>query len=88
MSTKIISPIEPDYYSEDSGKLFAKLLKKEHLILDGPMGTMIQNEKLTEKDFRGKEFEKHDIPLKGNNDILNLTRPDLISEIHLKSIAL
>ena len=48
------------------------------------MGTMIQNEKLTEKDFRGKEFENHDIPLKGNNDILNLTRPDIISEIHLK----
>ena len=66
------------------GFKITEIAKKRILILDGPMGTMIQNEKLTEKDFRGKEFENHDIPLKGNNDILNLTRPDIIAEIHLK----
>ena len=66
------------------GFKITEIAKKRILILDGPMGTMIQNEKLTEKDFRGKEFINHDLPLKGNNDILNLTRPDIISEIHLK----
>ena len=82
MSTKIISPIEPDYYSEDSGKLFAKLLKKEHLILDGPMGTMIQNYDLDEADFRNDNLKNHPCDLKGNNDLLTLTRPDIIEKIH------
>ena len=82
MSTKIISPIEPDYYSEDSGKLFAKLLKKEHLILDGPMGTMIQDYDLDEADFRNDNLKNHPCDLKGNNDLLTLTRPDIIEKIH------
>ncbi|MCK5685300.1 methionine synthase, partial [bacterium] len=58
------------------------LLNDRILILDGAMGTMIQTKGLTEEDFRGKEFIEHDIPLKGNNDILNLTRPDVIIDIH------
>ena len=82
MSTKITSPIEPDYYSEDSGKLFAKLLKKEHLILDGPMGTMIQDYDLDEADFRNDNLKNHPCDLKGNNDLLTLTRPDIIEKIH------
>lgn len=57
--------------------------KKKILILDGAMGTMIQNEGLSESDFRGKEFKNHDVPLKGNNDFLNLTKPEIISKIHL-----
>ena len=57
---------------------------KRILILDGGMGTMIQQYGLQEKDFRGKTFESHPIPLKGCNDLLSLTRPDIIGEIHCK----
>lgn len=52
------------------------------LILDGAMGTAIQRYGLTEEEFRGEEFGIHPVPLKGNNDILNLTRPEVIREIH------
>lgn len=52
------------------------------LVLDGAMGTMIQNASLTEDDFRGDRFLSHEISLKGNNDLLNLTRPDVIEGIH------
>ncbi len=58
------------------------LLEKKILILDGAMGTMIQKEELEEKDYRGKRFENHANNLLGNNDILNLTKPDLICDIH------
>lgn len=53
------------------------------LILDGAMGTMIQPLKLTEQDFRIEKLQNHHIELKGNNDLLNLTRPDVIRNIHL-----
>jgi len=52
------------------------------LLLDGAMGTMIQGEKLDEDDFRGERFADHEDDLKGNNDLLTLTRPDLIKKIH------
>ena len=52
------------------------------LILDGAMGTMIQGYGLGEDDFRGKLLADHPVDLKGNNDILCLTRPEVISEIH------
>ncbi|MCL4151142.1 UNVERIFIED_CONTAM: hypothetical protein GTU68_031732 [Idotea baltica] len=52
--------------------------------MDGAMGTMIQRYKLTESDFRGTRFEKHDHDLKGNNDLLSITRPDIIKSIHLE----
>jgi 5-methyltetrahydrofolate--homocysteine methyltransferase len=52
------------------------------LILDGAMGTMIQRYKLTEADFRGERFKDHPKDVQGNNDLLILTRPDVISEIH------
>lgn len=58
------------------------ILKERILVLDGAMGTMIQRYKLTEEDFRKGWFEKHQKPLKGNNDLLSLTRPDIIREIH------
>src|SRR5687768_5871536 len=58
------------------------LLAGRILILDGAMGTMIQRCKLTEDDFRGERFRQHPRDLKGNNDLLVLTRPDVISEIH------
>lgn len=52
------------------------------MVLDGAMGTMIQKHKLEEADFRGERFKNHKYPLKGNNDILSLTRPDIIKSIH------
>lgn len=62
--------------------MLEKLLKEKILILDGATGTAIQQYGLTEEDFRGTEFVGHPLPLKGNNDLLNLTRPDIIREIH------
>jgi 5-methyltetrahydrofolate--homocysteine methyltransferase len=59
-----------------------EILKKRILVLDGAMGTMIQRYTLTEDDFRKGWFENHNKPLKGNNDLLSLTRPDIIKEIH------
>jgi 5-methyltetrahydrofolate--homocysteine methyltransferase len=52
------------------------------VLLDGAMGTMIQQHGLTEADFRGSRFADHRIPLQGNNDLLALTRPDIIAGIH------
>lgn len=60
-----------------------ELLKKRILFIDGAMGTMIQQHKLTEQDFRGDRFKNHTKDLKGNNDLLSLTRPDIIRQIHL-----
>lgn len=58
------------------------ILNKRILVLDGAMGTMIQRYTLTEEDFRKGWFENHTSPLKGNNDLLSLTRPDIIKQIH------
>lgn len=57
-------------------------LEKRILIIDGAMGTMIQRYVLTEEDFRGERFKDHPCDVKGNNDLLNLTRPDIIKAIH------
>ena len=59
-----------------------KLLKENILIMDGAMGTMVQSYNLKESDFQGKRFSDHSIDLIGNNDILSLTRPDIIKEVH------
>lgn len=59
-----------------------EILKKRILVLDGAMGTMIQRHTLTEEDFRKGWFEKHHKSLKGNNDLLSLTRPEIIEDIH------
>jgi 5-methyltetrahydrofolate--homocysteine methyltransferase len=59
-----------------------ELLKERILVLDGAMGTMIQRHTLTEEDFRGERFKNHSHPLKGNNDVLSITRPDIIKDIH------
>ncbi|MBX2955176.1 MAG: homocysteine S-methyltransferase family protein [Cyclobacteriaceae bacterium] len=58
------------------------VLKERILVLDGAMGTMIQRYTLEEEDFRGERFKDHAHPLKGNNDLLSITRPDIIKEIH------
>ena len=59
-----------------------KELQKRILIIDGAMGTMIQRYRLTEEDFRGERFKDHPSDVKGNNDLLNLTRPDVIRAVH------
>jgi 5-methyltetrahydrofolate--homocysteine methyltransferase len=58
------------------------ILKQRIMVLDGAMGTMIQRYKLEEKDFRGELLKDHPHPLKGNNDLLSVTRPDIIKTIH------
>lgn len=61
---------------------FKELLGQRVLVLDGAMGTMLQSYSLSEKDFRGTRFSKHPVRLSGSNDILCLTLPDVIKEIH------
>lgn len=59
-----------------------EILKSRILVLDGAMGSMIQRYKLTDADYRGERFKDFPHEVKGNNDLLSLTRPDVISEIH------
>ena len=59
-------------------------INKRILVLDGAMGTMIQAYNLQEKDFRGERFNNYESPLKGNNDLLSITQPKIIEEIHRK----
>jgi 5-methyltetrahydrofolate--homocysteine methyltransferase len=59
-----------------------RLLDERILVIDGAMGTMIQSYGLSEGDYRGRRFANHKFPQKGNNDLLSLTQPDLIGEIH------
>jgi len=63
------------------------LMRQRLLILDGAMGTMIQRYPLEEEDFRGTRFADHPRPLRGNNDLLSLTRPDIIRAIHAEYFA-
>jgi 5-methyltetrahydrofolate--homocysteine methyltransferase len=58
------------------------VLQKRILVLDGAMGTMIQRYKLEEADYRGERFKDFPYDLKGNNDLLSLTQPQIIKEIH------
>src|SRR5262245_52376607 len=64
------------------GAALPALLKQRIVMIEGAMGTMIQQHKLTESDFRGERFKDHGKDLKGNNDLLVLTRPDVIQGIH------
>ncbi len=59
-----------------------RILSQRIAILDGAMGTMIQRFKLTEAQYRGDRFKDFHKDIKGNNELLSLTRPDLISDIH------
>ena len=63
-------------------KKLEEISKEKIVILDGAMGTMIQKRKLNESDFRGERFKDHSIALKGNNDILSITKPEVIRDIH------
>jgi len=62
-------------------------LQQRILVIDGAMGTMIQAEKLEEADFRGERFAEHESDLKGNNELLSLTQPDVIARIHRRPTA-
>ncbi|MDR2015977.1 MAG: methionine synthase [Azoarcus sp.] len=66
----------------DRTKELRQLLSQRILVLDGAMGTMIQRHGLTEADYRGERFREHPKEIKGNNDVLALTRPDIIGGIH------
>ena len=65
-------------------KKIQEILKERVLVLDGAMGTMLQRYKFTEEDFRGERFKDWKHPLQGNNDLLSLTQPHAIAEVHRK----
>ena len=71
-------------FTQASDPSIEDLLQEKILFLDGAMGTMIQNYSLEEADFRGNILKGHANSLKGNNDLLSITRSDIIEEIHLK----
>ena len=85
MSTCPPSPADPGAYTR-AAELPA-LLARRILIIDGAMGTMIQRYKLGEADFRNQRLAEHGKDLKGNNDLLALTRPDVLREIHASYLA-
>ncbi len=62
-------------------------IQKRILVLDGAMGTMLQEYKFTEEDFRGERFKDYESPLKGNNDLLSITQPEAVKEVHRKYFA-
>ena len=64
-----------------------EILQERILVLDGAMGTMLQRYKFTEVDFRGDRFKDWEQPLQGNNDLLSLTQPEAIAEVHRKYFA-
>ena len=68
----------------DTNLTIREALRQRILIIDGAMGTMIQRHKLEEKDYRGERFKDWPSDLKGNNDLLNITRPEVVREIHRK----
>ena len=76
--TEISSNVSKSPAFEALGAIFRKRIA----VLDGAMGTMIQQYKLEEKDFRNEELADARGDLKGNNDLLSITRPDIIEEIH------
>jgi len=61
-----------------------RLLQQRIVIIDGAMGTMIQRYKLQEADYRGERFKNWQVDVKGNNDLLSITRPDIIKQVHLE----
>ena len=64
-----------------------EILRQRIVIIDGAMGTMIQRYKLTEADYRGERFKDHAKDLKGNNELLQFSRPDVLREIHAGYLA-
>merc|ERR1719440_951991 len=77
---KWVDPVKPTAAFD----VINKIMEERIMVIDGAMGTAVQKYKLTEADFRGERFKNHTHDLKGNNDILVITRPDVIEEIHTK----
>src|SRR3990167_7749168 len=75
-----INPMKPIVYTR--GQALPRLLEQRIAILDGATGTMIQRFRLTEADYRGERFKDHPKDLKNNGDLLSITRPDVIRDIH------
>ena len=75
-------PVEIFFWHKSMSKDIKEILKERILILDGAMGTMIQRYKLSEEDYRGEQFKDHPKPLKGNNDLISITQPHIVKEIH------
>jgi len=71
---------------EERQSALHKVIQERIVVLDGAMGTMIQSYRLGESDFRGDRFKGHECDVKGNNDLLNITRPEIISEIHMANL--
>ena len=80
---KWVDPVE----SSPAFDLINKIMKERIMVIDGAMGTAVQKYKLQEEDFRGERYKNHTHDLKGNNDILVITRPDVVEEIHSKYLA-
>jgi 5-methyltetrahydrofolate--homocysteine methyltransferase len=74
-----VRPAQPTY---TRAQALPALLRQRIVLLDGAMGTMLQQRKLDEAAFRGSRFADHPTPLKGNNELLNLTQPQVVREIH------
>ncbi len=68
--------------SPDSSQALKDALRERILVLDGAFGTMVQDQRLSEEACRGQRFQDHPVDLKGNHDILNLTQPDLVFDLH------
>src|SRR3954468_8412246 len=66
----------------DTEKSLRELLARRILVIDGAMGTMIQRERLSDADYRGERFKDHPADLKGMNDLLCITKPEVIEKIH------
>ena len=77
-----MNPQPPSSDMQSIESQLRELLARRILMLDGAMGTMIQRYKLSEADFRGARFADHPVDVRGNNDLLSLTRPDVVREIH------
>src|SRR5579872_5454566 len=73
----------PSYPASSPGAALLHVAKERILVLDGAMGTMIQTLGLDEQDFRGARFDAWNREVRGNNDLLNLSRPDAIRDIHI-----
>ncbi|XP_040134640.2 methionine synthase isoform X3 [Ictidomys tridecemlineatus] len=82
MSPALQDPLQPGGMKKTLQDEIEAILRKRIMVLDGGMGTMIQRYKLSEEKFQGQEFKDHAKPLKGNNDILSITQPDIIYQIH------
>ena len=76
---KWVDPVKPTATFD----VINKIMKERIMVIDGAMGTAVQKYKLAEEDFRGERFKNHTHDLKGNNDVLVITRPDVVEEIHM-----